>query len=91
VCADPRGFSQLTTSFFASESLGIRHTPLTISFLIVILVYFYTRRPKALGFLFVMSLPLMSMILMSFLRPDEQMLFLAPSVTFKPGPRNRGE
>jgi len=39
----------------------------------------------------VMSLPLMSMILMSFLRPDEQMLFLAPSVTFKPGPRNRGE
>jgi hypothetical protein len=23
LCADPRGFSQLTTSFFASESLGI--------------------------------------------------------------------
>ena len=33
VCADPRSFSQLTASFFASESLGIRHTPLTISFL----------------------------------------------------------
>ncbi len=29
VCADPRGFSQLITSFFASESLGIPHTPLS--------------------------------------------------------------
>ena len=38
VCANPRSFSQLTTSFVASESLGIRHTPLTISFLIVKLV-----------------------------------------------------
>ena len=37
VCANPRSFSQLTTSFFASESLGIRHTPLTISFLIYLL------------------------------------------------------
>ena len=27
VCADPRGFSQLITSFVASESLGIPHTP----------------------------------------------------------------
>jgi hypothetical protein len=27
VCADPRSFSQLITSFFASESLGIPHTP----------------------------------------------------------------
>ena len=25
--ANPRGFSQLTTSFFASKSLGIPHTP----------------------------------------------------------------
>lgn len=31
MCADPRSFSQLTTSFIASVSLGIRHTPLTIS------------------------------------------------------------
>src|SRR6476646_954417 len=28
VCADPRRFSQLITPFFASESLGIPHTPL---------------------------------------------------------------
>ena len=27
VCANPRSFSQLITSFFASESLGIPHTP----------------------------------------------------------------
>ena len=27
VCANPRGLSQLITSFFASESLGIPHTP----------------------------------------------------------------
>ncbi len=33
--APPRSLSQLTTSFVASESLGIRHTPLTISFLIL--------------------------------------------------------
>ena len=30
--AAPRSFSQLTTSFVASESLGIRHTPLFASF-----------------------------------------------------------
>ena len=29
VCADPRGFSQLATSFFASESLGIPRAPLS--------------------------------------------------------------
>ena len=28
VCANPRSLSQLITSFFASESLGIPHTPL---------------------------------------------------------------
>jgi hypothetical protein len=28
VCANPRSFSQLIASFFASESLGIPHTPL---------------------------------------------------------------
>lgn len=27
-CAAPRSFSQLTTSFFASQTLGIHHTPL---------------------------------------------------------------
>ena len=32
VCADPRGFSQLITSFFASESLGILRTPFSTSF-----------------------------------------------------------
>ena len=35
VCANPRSFSQLITSFFASESLGIPHTPLFC------LLYFY--------------------------------------------------
>lgn len=85
VCANPRSFSQLTTSFVASESLGIRHTPLTISFLLV------TQALYALGFLFVMSLPLMSMILISFFQTDEQMLFLAPFVTFKSVFQNCGE
>ena len=28
LCANPRSLSQLITSFIASESLGIRHTPL---------------------------------------------------------------
>src|SRR5690606_41633762 len=31
VCANPRSFSQLITSFFASERLGIPHTPLVFS------------------------------------------------------------
>jgi hypothetical protein len=34
VLADPRGFSQLITSFFASESLGIPRAPL--------ITYFYS-------------------------------------------------
>ena len=33
--AAPRNFSQLTTSFVASESLGIRHTPLFASFFLI--------------------------------------------------------
>src|SRR3954447_18222143 len=28
LCAAPRSLSQLTTSFFASQTLGIHHTPL---------------------------------------------------------------
>ena len=32
VCANPRSFSQLITSFFASESLGIPHTLFLTSF-----------------------------------------------------------
>ena len=39
--ADPRNFSQLGTSFFASESLGIPHTPLFIFFIII--SQYYTR------------------------------------------------
>src|SRR5690606_39974191 len=38
VCADPRSFSQLITSFIASESLGIPHTPL-FSLLYFLLFY----------------------------------------------------
>ena len=38
ICADPRSFSQLITSFIASESLGIHHTPF-ISFLCFLLFY----------------------------------------------------
>jgi hypothetical protein len=50
-----------------------------------------TQALYALGFLFVMSLPLMSMILMSSFHTDEQMLFLAPFVTFKSVIQNCGE
>ena len=43
VCASPRSFSQLITSFFASESLGIPHTPfLTSSRFTYVLVARYT-------------------------------------------------
>lgn len=45
VCADPRSFSQLITSFFASESLGIPHTPfssLSPNLLIAYLLYIRT-------------------------------------------------
>ena len=37
--ADPRSFSQLITSFFASESLGIPHTLLFTSFKIITVTY----------------------------------------------------
>ena len=48
MCANPRSFSQLTTSFVASESLGIRHTPLTISFLIFyISIFLYSALESA--------------------------------------------
>ena len=40
VCANPRSFSQLVTSFFASESLGIPHTPLFNLFCLLSLLYF---------------------------------------------------
>jgi hypothetical protein len=38
MCASPRSFSQLTTSFFASESLGILHTPF-FTFLSMLLLF----------------------------------------------------
>ena len=40
VCATPRSFSQLITSFIVSESLGIRHTPL-LNLLYFLLQYKY--------------------------------------------------
>ncbi len=40
VCATPRNLSQLIASFIASESLGIRHTPL-FSLLYFLLQYLY--------------------------------------------------
>src|SRR5690554_2941029 len=39
VCARPRSFSQLITSFIASESLGIPHTPLFCLLYSTFLVY----------------------------------------------------
>lgn len=55
VCADPRSFSQLITSFFASESLGIPHTPLFC------LLYFVYIAVNVFFLLFVFSYPNMSM------------------------------
>jgi hypothetical protein len=42
ICANPRSFSQLITSFIASESLGIHHTPLFsfLCFLLFIIVLY---------------------------------------------------
>ena len=42
VCADPRSFSQLITSFIASESLGIPHTPL-FCLLYFLFTYYYVK------------------------------------------------
>ena len=39
--ADPRYFSQLITSFFASESLGIPHTPLVTFFVSLNSINYY--------------------------------------------------
>ena len=40
VCATPHSFSQLITSFFASESLGIPHTPLFSLCVLLNLLFF---------------------------------------------------
>ena len=42
VCADPHGFSQLITSFFASGSLGIPHTPLLSLSPCLVLLFWYS-------------------------------------------------
>ena len=39
IFAPPRSFSQLITSFIASESLGIHHTPFIIYFNFILLAY----------------------------------------------------
>src|SRR5690606_22050335 len=52
VCANPRSFSQLITSFIASESLGIPHTPLFC----LCMWFLYHYRTYAFYFLFVFFL-----------------------------------
>ena len=63
VCADPRSFSQLITPFFASESLGIPHTPL-FCLLYYFCVYYYTQ--SVLSTLLLFSYLNMSMNFSSF-------------------------
>ena len=41
LCAVPRSFSQLTTSFFGFESLGMHYAPLITSLSKVMLVFVY--------------------------------------------------
>jgi hypothetical protein len=57
VLADPRGFSQLITSFFASESLGIPRAPL-------ITYFYFSRIPTGFcyNFYFNMSMNLFSTV-----------------------------
>ena len=51
VCADPRDLSQLITSFIASESLGIPHTPLFCLLYLHFKVLRKRNTPKNLCFL----------------------------------------
>ena len=46
--ASPHNFSQLITSFFASESLGIRHTPFSTFFYFLFLKLIYFQHVKEL-------------------------------------------
>ena len=55
MCANPRGFSQLITSFFASESLGIPHTPL-LSLLYFLLFIIFNIFLSKINFLILVSL-----------------------------------
>ena len=59
VCANPRSFSQLITSFFASESLGIPHTPLFC--LLYFCFYTLLHRERVLSTLLLFSYLNMSM------------------------------
>ena len=42
ICATPHSFSQLITSFFASESLGIPHAPLIRLRDFILLLFYFT-------------------------------------------------
>ncbi len=55
VCANPRSFSQLITSFIASESLGIPHTllfSLLCTFVFLMSYYLVLIRKLILNFVF---------------------------------------
>ena len=77
--ADPRSFSQLITSFFASESLGIPHTPLltsiTIFFTYVLALDNYITTISS--FYFYYSFISMSMNSFVNLVPEEMKLMMA--------------
>ena len=53
VCANPRSFSQLITSFIASESLGIPHTPLhsLLYFLLFYSILFFYIINRAINYI----------------------------------------
>ena len=52
IFAPPRGFSQLITSFFASESLGILHVPFSPFFMTFVFNRFEHHAARSLKFYF---------------------------------------
>ena len=80
VFADPRSFSQLITSFFASESLGIPHTLLFTSFITYVLTYVLALEiciATNSSFYFYYSFTIMSMNSFVNLTPEEMIFVMA--------------
>jgi hypothetical protein len=87
--ASPHSFSQLTTSFIVSTSLGIPRTPFFASFFLLFLSASFSLLP--LSFLLIIFTPALSMNFLAYLLPPFQILFLLLGlfclfIFFKPFP-----
>ena len=90
LCAPPRSFSQLITSFFASESLGIPHTPFSsLSLVLLILIlnkYYHINTVANLSYF---TLILLFVFLCDYNIPEDNCNSLCPNMSMNIASRDR--